>query len=73
MVTGDEVQTDHVIQCGCLPIMLQLLSNNKRNIRKEACWTLSNITAGTASQIQALDLPLLSQACSNLLQSPRLF
>jgi importin subunit alpha-1 len=23
-----------------------------RNIRKEACWTLSNITAGTSTQVQ---------------------
>lgn len=29
-----------------------LLDNSKKNIRKEACWTVSNITAGTADQIQ---------------------
>lgn len=28
--------------------------NPKKNIRKEACWTISNITAGTADQIQAV-------------------
>lgn len=27
---------------------------SKKNIRKEACWTLSNVTAGTAEQIQSV-------------------
>jgi importin subunit alpha-6/7 len=28
--------------------------HSKKNIRKEACWTLSNVTAGTAEQIQSV-------------------
>ena len=28
--------------------------NPKKNIRKEACWTISNVTAGTAEQIQVV-------------------
>ena len=31
-----------------------MLDNSKKNIRKEACWTLSNVTAGTADQIQSV-------------------
>ena len=31
-----------------------LLNNVKRSIRKEACWLLSNVAAGNASQIKAL-------------------
>jgi hypothetical protein len=31
-----------------------MLDNSKKNIRKEACWTLSNVTAGTAEQIQSV-------------------
>ncbi len=31
-----------------------MLDSAKKNIRKEACWTISNITAGTGEQIQAV-------------------
>lgn len=34
--------------------MLWLLDHPKKNIRKEACWTISNVTAGTSEQIQAV-------------------
>ncbi|GMI28187.1 hypothetical protein TeGR_g10133, partial [Tetraparma gracilis] len=36
---------------GCLHA---LLSSHKKGIRKEACWTISNITAGTDEQIQSV-------------------
>ncbi len=39
---------------GCLPLMSKLLQSNKESIKKEACWTLSNITAGTEEQVQAV-------------------
>jgi importin subunit alpha-2 len=52
IVTGDDVQTQLVLNCSILPCLLQLLTNNKESIRKEACWTLSNITAGNRAQIQ---------------------
>ena len=31
-----------------------LLDHPKKNTRKEACWAISNITAGTPGQIQAI-------------------
>jgi importin subunit alpha-6/7 len=37
-----------------LPCLLALLGSPKKGIRKEACWTISNITAGNKSQIQAV-------------------
>ncbi|KAJ6879944.1 hypothetical protein NC652_033315 [Populus alba x Populus x berolinensis] len=38
-----------------LPCLLNLLTNNyKKSIKKEACWTISNVTAGNANQIQAV-------------------
>lgn len=44
-----------IINCGVLPCIMQLLvANHKKSIKKEACWTLSNITAGTKEQIQAV-------------------
>ena len=66
IVTGDDLQTQLVIQdkqvnqCGdgyiatALPSLLQLLDSPKKSTRKEACWTLSNITAGNQDQIQAV-------------------
>lgn len=52
IVTGDDHQTQVIIQCSVLPCLLELLSSPKDSIRKEACWTISNITAGNRQQIQ---------------------
>ena len=52
IVTGDDIQTQVVINCNVLPTLLGLLSSPKEGLRKEACWTISNITAGTTAQIQ---------------------
>jgi len=54
IVTGDDVQTQVIINCGALPALLSLLSSGKDGIRKEACWTISNVTAGNSTQIQSV-------------------
>lgn len=37
-----------MINCGVLSCLMSLLmTNHKKSIKKEACWTISNITAGT--------------------------
>lgn len=55
IVTGNDMQTQVVINCGALNCLLTLLTaNHKKSIKKEACWTISNITAGTKEQIQAV-------------------
>lgn len=41
-----------ILNCSALPCLLHLLSSPKESIRKEACWTISNITAGNRAQIQ---------------------
>ncbi|OWK01418.1 hypothetical protein Celaphus_00018824 [Cervus elaphus hippelaphus] len=41
-----------ILNCSALPCLLHLLSSSKESIRKEACWTVSNITAGNRAQIQ---------------------
>ena len=46
IVTGDDVQTEFIINLNALPALLWMLESQKKNIRKEACWTISNITAG---------------------------
>ncbi|KAG9157205.1 hypothetical protein Leryth_004881 [Lithospermum erythrorhizon] len=53
IVTGDDLQTQAIIDHQALPLLLNLLSGDfKKSIKKEACWTISNITAGNRNQIQ---------------------
>ncbi|PNW83911.1 hypothetical protein CHLRE_04g215850v5 [Chlamydomonas reinhardtii] len=55
IVTGNDMQTQVIINCGALACLHNLLmTNHKKSIKKEACWTVSNITAGTKDQIQAV-------------------
>jgi importin subunit alpha-1 len=55
IVTGNDMQTQVIINCNALSCLLSLLStHHKKSIKKEACWTISNITAGTKEQIQAV-------------------
>lgn len=55
IVTGDDMQTQCIIDHQALPCLLNLLTqNHKKSIKKEACWTISNITAGNKDQIQAV-------------------
>ncbi|KAH0622251.1 hypothetical protein JD844_024390 [Phrynosoma platyrhinos] len=54
IVTGDDIQTQVILNCSALPCLLHLLSSPKESVRKEACWTVSNITAGNRAQIQAV-------------------
>jgi len=53
-VTGNEVQTQAVIDANILDKVTDLLVNMKKNIRKETCWLISNIAAGTTDQIDYL-------------------
>jgi len=52
IVTGNDTQTQLIMNCNPLPALLGMMSARKKSIRKEACWTLSNMTAGNAEQIQ---------------------
>ncbi|ESQ35942.1 hypothetical protein EUTSA_v10007310mg [Eutrema salsugineum] len=55
IVTGDDSQTQFIINSGVLPHLYNLLTqNHKKSIKKEACWTISNITAGNKAQIEAV-------------------
>jgi HEAT repeat protein len=55
IVTGDDLQTQVIINCGALGCLLHLLTTSqKKSIKKEAFWTISNITAGTKEQIQSV-------------------
>ncbi|CAN0065978.1 unnamed protein product [Hapterophycus canaliculatus] len=63
------VHAQVIINFNALPWLLNLLSSSKKGIRKEACWTISNITAGNKEQIQAVIeaniIPPLIQLLSN--------
>jgi importin subunit alpha-6/7 len=42
------------INVGALGKLAALMQHPKKHVRKETCWTLSNVTAGNRSQIQAV-------------------
>eukprot|EP00882_Tetradesmus_deserticola_P007499 GHRQ01007898.1.p1 GENE.GHRQ01007898.1~~GHRQ01007898.1.p1 ORF type:complete len:339 (+),score=189.45 GHRQ01007898.1:207-1223(+) len=70
IVTGNDMQTQVVINCGALGCLLTLLTaNHKKSIKKEACWTISNITAGTKEQIQCVIDANILPPLVHLLQS----
>ncbi len=56
LLIGDEHHTQALLDTTMivLPHLLSLLSHPKKKIQKEACRVISNITAGTLSQIQAV-------------------
>jgi importin subunit alpha-2 len=54
IVTGDDIQTQVVLNCSVMHCLQHLLTSPKESIRKEACWTISNITAGNRQQIQVI-------------------
>lgn len=51
-----------ILSCSALPCLLHLLSSPKESIKKEACWTVSNITAGNRAQIQVQPDPCESNS-----------
>ena len=58
IATGDDFQTQVILGCNALPCLRHLLNSQKESIKKEACWTVSNITAGNQAQIQVSDRTL---------------
>jgi hypothetical protein len=46
--------TEVILDLNAVPYLKDLVCHENREIQKEACWTLSNIAAGTISQIQAV-------------------
>jgi len=54
IVTGDDTQTQLVIESGALKPLRNLLHHSKAQLVKEATWAISNIAAGTEKQIQML-------------------
>ena len=57
-----------MIESGALEALNDLIYNKKKTIRKEVCWSLSNITAGSSSQIQqCIDMGIVDKLIQILL------
>ncbi|KAL0744326.1 hypothetical protein Bca4012_085839 [Brassica carinata] len=70
VVTGNDSQTQYIIDLQALPCLLNLLRGRyNKTIKKEACWVVSNITAGCQSQIQAVFDADICSALVNLLRN----
>ncbi|XP_062198232.1 importin subunit alpha-1b-like isoform X2 [Phragmites australis] len=70
IVTGDDAQTQCIIDHQALPCLLNLLvTYQKKIVKKEACWTISNITAGNKEQIQAVINAKIIGPLVNLMQT----
>jgi hypothetical protein len=52
--TGNEVLTQSLLDNNILETYEELLDSKKALVRREVCWTLSNIAAGTRPQIEML-------------------
>ena len=54
VATGNAEQTQAVLACDALTLFRRLMDCGKKELKKEACWIVSNITAGSAAQIDAV-------------------
>jgi hypothetical protein len=68
LVSGDTLVTQRVVGTpGCLPQLKSLLLSNKKSIRKEALWTISNICADSQAHIQSvIESRLMERICEIL-------
>ena len=65
--SGTEKQTDHLLNNGIFPILEELLTHPKKTVRRESCWTISNIAASPSRQLnQLLDQKSLLRKVSTL-------
>ena len=51
IVSGNDKCTQHCLDHNLLQVLSSLINHQKKAVRKETCWALSNITAGTQLQI----------------------
>ena len=51
-----------MIEAGALDALNNIIYHKKKTVRKEVCWSLSNITAGNQNQIQlCLDMGIIDK------------
>lgn len=51
---GEDQDTQVVLDAGVLDYLQGLMNHNHKIIRMETCWILSNVSAGTSTQIQRI-------------------
>lgn len=51
---GEDKDTQVVIDAGVLDHLQGLMGHSHKIIRMETCWIISNVTAGTSTQIQCI-------------------
>ena len=56
IVTGDDVQTQKIVDLGIISYLKKFIKHTKVSVVVEVCWFISNLTAGTREQIQVNDL-----------------
>lgn len=49
--TGTAQQTDEILKCNGINQLFDTLNHAKKTVRRETCWVISNITAGTKPQV----------------------
>lgn len=54
LCSGSNQQTQYVLDAGFINDIAPLLDNPAESVRKEICWIISNITAGTATQLRMI-------------------
>lgn len=52
IASGNTLQTQVVLNCSVLPPLLKLLDSGTESIRRNVCWTLSNIAGGDRVHLQ---------------------
>jgi importin subunit alpha-1 len=66
---GTEVNTQKVIDAGLLPYLKKLVFHSKRLIKRDTCWIISNIAAGSLEQTDSVIrndfIPLLEFVIKN--------
>lgn len=71
VMMGNSVQAQEVINAGFLRHCVPCLRSSLRDLRQEVAWTLSNLAAGCASQLQAMfDANLFPIIINELLSDP---
>lgn len=56
IVTGDDLQTQKIVDLGIISYLKKFIKHTKVSIVVEVCWFISNLTAGTREQIQVNDM-----------------
>lgn len=69
IASGNAGQTQSIIDAGALKYLQKTIFHEKKSVRKETCWIISNLAAGTQAQIEALItnsyLPVLTNVIKN--------